>query len=260
MKKLVLLRLPRSSPRRLRREVRGRARLGQDRALQRDPRLLPERRPRRPLCRPGRGRLRPRGPRRRTQAAARPERSAGAAPKRPGRRRHLLRARAAAGPRQGRRPRRRRRARAEAADHADDPGRQHQQPGGPARQAHRDGRIALPDRLSPDDPPQCRHRPEQVKETHVGFNLVPAMLSRDVDATLGAFWNYEAPTCAAAGASRRSCGWRSSASRSTTSSCSSPVARTSTRASRPSCGASCAPPPRATSACARTRTSAWTRY
>jgi putative hydroxymethylpyrimidine transport system substrate-binding protein len=33
--------------------------------------------------------------------------------------------------------------------------------------------------------------PEEVKETHVGFNLVPAMLSRDVDATLGAFWNYE---------------------------------------------------------------------
>jgi putative hydroxymethylpyrimidine transport system substrate-binding protein len=33
--------------------------------------------------------------------------------------------------------------------------------------------------------------PESVKETHVGFNLVPAMLSRDVDATLGAFWNYE---------------------------------------------------------------------
>jgi putative hydroxymethylpyrimidine transport system substrate-binding protein len=25
----------------------------------------------------------------------------------------------------------------------------------------------------------------------VGFNLVPAMLSRKVDATLGAFWNYE---------------------------------------------------------------------
>jgi putative hydroxymethylpyrimidine transport system substrate-binding protein len=33
--------------------------------------------------------------------------------------------------------------------------------------------------------------PEGVKETHLGFNLVPAMLSRDVDATLGAFWNYE---------------------------------------------------------------------
>ena len=33
--------------------------------------------------------------------------------------------------------------------------------------------------------------PAEVKETHVGFNLVPAMLSRDVDATVGAFWNYE---------------------------------------------------------------------
>jgi putative hydroxymethylpyrimidine transport system substrate-binding protein len=30
-----------------------------------------------------------------------------------------------------------------------------------------------------------------VKETNVGFNLVPAMLSKKADATLGAFWNYE---------------------------------------------------------------------
>jgi putative hydroxymethylpyrimidine transport system substrate-binding protein len=33
--------------------------------------------------------------------------------------------------------------------------------------------------------------PETVTETNVGFNLVPAMLSDKVDATLGAFWNYE---------------------------------------------------------------------
>jgi putative hydroxymethylpyrimidine transport system substrate-binding protein len=33
--------------------------------------------------------------------------------------------------------------------------------------------------------------PGAVKETNVGFNLVPAMLSGKVDATLGAFWNYE---------------------------------------------------------------------
>ena len=33
--------------------------------------------------------------------------------------------------------------------------------------------------------------PETVKETNVGFNLVPAMLADKVDATLGAFWNYE---------------------------------------------------------------------
>jgi putative hydroxymethylpyrimidine transport system substrate-binding protein len=33
--------------------------------------------------------------------------------------------------------------------------------------------------------------PESVTETNVGFNLVPAMLSGKVDATLGAFWNYE---------------------------------------------------------------------
>jgi putative hydroxymethylpyrimidine transport system substrate-binding protein len=31
-----------------------------------------------------------------------------------------------------------------------------------------------------------------VKEVNVGFNLVPAMISGKVDATLGAFWNYEA--------------------------------------------------------------------
>ncbi len=30
-----------------------------------------------------------------------------------------------------------------------------------------------------------------VKETNVGFNLVPAMLSKRVDATLGAYWNVE---------------------------------------------------------------------
>jgi putative hydroxymethylpyrimidine transport system substrate-binding protein len=33
--------------------------------------------------------------------------------------------------------------------------------------------------------------PSSVKETNVGFNLVPAMLSKKADATLGAFWNYE---------------------------------------------------------------------
>ena len=33
--------------------------------------------------------------------------------------------------------------------------------------------------------------PATVKETNVGFNLMPAMLSKKVDATLGAFWNYE---------------------------------------------------------------------
>ena len=33
--------------------------------------------------------------------------------------------------------------------------------------------------------------PSSVKEVNVGFNLVPAMLTKKVDATLGAFWNYE---------------------------------------------------------------------
>jgi putative hydroxymethylpyrimidine transport system substrate-binding protein len=34
--------------------------------------------------------------------------------------------------------------------------------------------------------------PSQVREANVGFNLVPAMLSGKVDATLGGYWNYEA--------------------------------------------------------------------
>jgi putative hydroxymethylpyrimidine transport system substrate-binding protein len=34
--------------------------------------------------------------------------------------------------------------------------------------------------------------PASVKEVNVGFNLVPAMLSGKVDATIGAYWNYEA--------------------------------------------------------------------
>jgi putative hydroxymethylpyrimidine transport system substrate-binding protein len=33
--------------------------------------------------------------------------------------------------------------------------------------------------------------PKSVKETSVGFNLIPAMVSGKVDATLGAFWNVE---------------------------------------------------------------------
>ncbi len=34
--------------------------------------------------------------------------------------------------------------------------------------------------------------PAKVREVNVGFNLVPAMLSGKVDATLGGYWNYEA--------------------------------------------------------------------
>ncbi len=34
--------------------------------------------------------------------------------------------------------------------------------------------------------------PSTVRETNVGFNLIPAMLSGKVDATLGGLWNYEA--------------------------------------------------------------------
>jgi putative hydroxymethylpyrimidine transport system substrate-binding protein len=38
----------------------------------------------------------------------------------------------------------------------------------------------------------ARVAPSLVREVNVGFNLVPAMLSRKVAATLGGFWNYEA--------------------------------------------------------------------
>jgi putative hydroxymethylpyrimidine transport system substrate-binding protein len=38
---------------------------------------------------------------------------------------------------------------------------------------------------------QAKVNPNSVDEIDVGFNLVPAMLSRRVDATLGGFWNYE---------------------------------------------------------------------
>jgi putative hydroxymethylpyrimidine transport system substrate-binding protein len=34
-------------------------------------------------------------------------------------------------------------------------------------------------------------KPSSVHEANVGFNLIPAMLSGQVDATLGGFWNYE---------------------------------------------------------------------
>ena len=39
--------------------------------------------------------------------------------------------------------------------------------------------------------------PGSVKETNVGFKLTQAMLSKQVDATLGAFWNYEGVDLAA---------------------------------------------------------------
>jgi putative hydroxymethylpyrimidine transport system substrate-binding protein len=38
---------------------------------------------------------------------------------------------------------------------------------------------------------RARVSPSSVRQTDVGFNLVPALLSRKVDAILGGFWNYE---------------------------------------------------------------------
>ena len=62
-----------------------------------------------------------------------------------------------------------------------------------ARQAGRRRRNPLPARVPDHDPRAGRACPlSSVKEINVGDNLVPAMLSGRVDATLGSFWNYEA--------------------------------------------------------------------
>ena len=90
--------------------------------------------------------------------------------------------------------------------------------------------------------------PSSVKEVNVGFNLVPAMLSKKVDATLGAFWNYEgvqlrlreaAPADHPHGERRRPDLRRARHRR--------PPARTWPRAAS-ACGASCARSARATTA------------
>ena len=79
-----------------------------------------------------------------------------------------------------------------------------------------------------------------VREVNVGFNLVPAMLSGRVDATLGAFWNYEAiQLSAGAQAPEGHPHGGPSACRPTTSSSSSPAAATCARTASAS-GASCA--------------------
>ena len=50
---------------------------------------------------------------------------------------------------------------------------------------------------------QAGVEPSSVREVNVGFNLVPAMMSKKVDATLGAFWNYEGDPAAPAGQAPR---------------------------------------------------------
>jgi putative hydroxymethylpyrimidine transport system substrate-binding protein len=39
---------------------------------------------------------------------------------------------------------------------------------------------------------EARQRPEKTRIRNVGFNLVPALVSKKVDAILGGYWNYEA--------------------------------------------------------------------
>ena len=144
---------------------------------------------------------------------------------------------------QGAEARRRRRARAEAADVADvaRPARRHARRSDLARQARRHRRHPVPGGVPEDDPRARRaSTPRSVKEINVGFNLVPAMLSRKVDATLGAFWNYEGVELARSSAStRRSSAWSRPACRPTTSWSSSPAQDRSTRTAARSCAASC---------------------
>ena len=73
--------------------------------------------------------------------------------------------------------------------------------------------------------------PDRVRTIDVGFNLVPALLTKSVDATLGAFWNVEGVELERRdNATRRSCAWTASACRPTTSSSSSRARRTCARA------------------------------
>ena len=101
--------------------------------------------------------------------------------------------------------------------------------------------------------------PGSVRETNVGFNLVPAMRSGRVDATLGAFWNYEGVQLArqgdraahpAHGRPRRPHLRGARVRR--------PGGRTSTRRARRASGASSRPRRAGTSCCARARRSAST--
>ena len=110
------------------------------------------------------------------------------------RRRDLLRARAAARARQGPGGRLDRRARAEAADVDHVAGVRQDPQASPTSRARRSATAGhpVPVGLPRDDPRRGRRRPRVASsEINVGFNLTPAMLSKKVDATLGAFWNYE---------------------------------------------------------------------
>ena len=62
----------------------------------------------------------------------------------------------------------------------------------PRRQDRGHRRHPLPGRRAANRPAERGREPREVKEVNVGFNLVPAMLSGKVAATLGGFWNYEA--------------------------------------------------------------------
>ena len=106
------------------------------------------------------------------------------------------------------RPRVRRRARAGAADVADAlPGGARALARGPRRASGSARPASRTRRVPEDDPREGGRRRGSVKETNVGFNLVPAMVSKKVDATLGAFWNSRAWTCSGGPQAGRSCAW-----------------------------------------------------
>ena len=103
------------------------------------------------------------------------------------------RAGTAAGPRPRPEARVDRGARPAAADLDHVAGGLHSQRRGPRRQARRDRRASPTRRPSSTRP--CgtpASSPSSIRESDVGFRLVPAMLQGKVDATIGGFWNYEA--------------------------------------------------------------------
>ena len=205
-----------------------------------DARLLPQRRPRRDLRGAGERRLQGGRARREDPPARRPvgaDQAGRGRPRRPG---DLLRARGAARARQGAQGGRRRRARARAADLDHLAARQ------PSIRSPKDlkGKRSAPPGSTTRAPTCARScstpasTPSTVKERNVGFGLNAALLAKKVDATLGAFWNYEGVELQLRSASARgSSRSRTRACRPTTSSCWWPT-RTRSSATATSCARS----------------------
>ena len=160
IRRLLPLALLAAADRRLRREGGPPVPLRRE-ALRRDARLLPQRRPRRHLRRPGPGALQAGRARREHPPAQRPGHRAQAGVGREGRPRDLLRAPAAGRPRPGAAPGGRGRAGPGAADLDHLPAQgEDQPPGRPEGQDGRHRRDRLPDRLPAHDRPGGERQPQ----------------------------------------------------------------------------------------------------